>query len=202
MSKIILYTKPTENVLRELKRLLFIENPENTKFGYMPAEGDHVNNKTFLPMWQEFANKGGAELIYIDNCAENPLAEIAKLDSCTSLMITGGNTFRLLNNLRKSGFDSAIKHFAKRKEAILCGMSAGAIVLGKSIENAGMEGMEYGSDVNDVNLENLEGLNIVNFEVIPHYNPQHDEEVIVKYTKDKPHPVRTIKDEELLVVEV
>lgn len=201
MSKIILYTKPTENVFRELNKLLFVETPDNTKFGYMPAEGDHVNNETFLPIWKEFAEKGGAKLIYLNNCAENPLAEIAKLDSCTSLMITGGNTFRLLKNLRESGFDTAIKHFAKRKNTILCGMSAGAIVLGKTIKAAELEGMEYGSDVNDVGLTDLTGLNIVDFESIPHYNPDHDEEVVRKYSKSVDHKVMTIRDEEILVVE-
>jgi len=50
------------------------------------------------------------------------------------LIISGGDPFQLLINLRESGLDRAIIQFTKRDEFILAGYSAGAYVPTPTLE--------------------------------------------------------------------
>lgn len=79
------------------------------------------------------------------------------------MYMMGGNTFYLLDVIRKTGFDENIKNFIKSGK-IYIGSSAGSEILGNSIEPA------IGYDENNVNLKDLTGLKIIDGLIIPHCN--------------------------------
>ena len=56
--------------------------------------------------------------------------KLADLKSYAAVFIGGGNSFSLLNDLRKSGFDMLLKKFYMRG-GVIAGSSAGAVILGK-----------------------------------------------------------------------
>lgn len=58
------------------------------------------------------------------------------LKDCSSIFIGGGNTYKLLNELRRTGFDNVLKTFIDQG-GIVYGGSAGAIILGKNIQTYG-----------------------------------------------------------------
>src|SRR6476660_3481039 len=58
--------------------------------------------------------------------------QVSELEQFDAVYIGGGNTFGLLAELRKSGFDRYLREFACRGKAIFGG-SAGAVVLGRDI---------------------------------------------------------------------
>ena len=75
----------------------------------------------------------------------------------------GGNTFYLLDVIRKTGFDKIIVDFIN-KGKIYIGSSAGSEILGNSIDVA------LGYDENNVNMIDFTGLKIVDALIVPHSN--------------------------------
>lgn len=81
--------------------------------------------------------------------------ELSKLDfeNYSMIFIGGGNTFKLLKDLREYKIDEKIKTYLD-KEGIVFGGSAGAIVFGKTINTVIKE------DDNFLNVEELDGFNL------------------------------------------
>jgi dipeptidase E len=95
----------------------------------------------------------------------------AALDGYDALFIGGGNTYRLLYQLRVSGFDSAVKRFVHRG-GILYGGSAGAIVIGKDISTCAH------MDENVVGLSDTAGLDLLGGDSVwCHYRPSDDVQI-------------------------
>lgn len=86
-----------------------------------------------------------------------------------AVFIGGGNTFKLLSEIRHSGFAAQIRSYLK-EGGVLYGGSAGAIVCGKTIEPA------IYADENRVGIRDLSGLNLLDGQdVFCHYDPaRHD----------------------------
>ena len=87
-----------------------------------------------------------------------------KLTKNDYIYITGGNTFFLLQELRKSGADKIIVEQI-RLGKIYIGESAGSIVVSPNIEFAkAMDSVKKAPD-----LTSMDGLEIVEFYPVPHY---------------------------------
>jgi dipeptidase E len=101
------------------------------------------------------------------------------LKNFDAIYIGGGNTFKLLNDFRRTGFDKLLLRFIK-ESGIVYGGSAGAIILSREIDAAELRG-----DTNDVGLKDTSGLDLTNgFQVWCHYTKDQDKQ-IVKYMKGK-----------------
>lgn len=74
-----------------------------------------------------------------------------------SIYIGGGNTFKLLHQLRSTGFIDVLRSFIHSGKPVYGG-SAGAIILGSDIQTAGW-GVD--ADTNDVGLADFTGLDEV-----------------------------------------
>ena len=79
------------------------------------------------------------------------------------MYMMGGNTFYLLDVIRKTNFDKEIINFINSGK-IYIGSSAGSEILGSSIEPA------LGYDDNNVGMTNFTGLKVVDGLIIPHCN--------------------------------
>ena len=118
----------------------------------------------------------GAKLIRLDvSCAKNSAALVSIQDEpscedkilstisqCDIIYVSGGNTFYLLNELRKSRIWQAIKNAVKAGK-IYIGESAGAIVAAPGTRYATL------MDENSTNMSDFAGLNLVDFCVVPHF---------------------------------
>ncbi len=79
------------------------------------------------------------------------------------IFIGGGNTFKLLNDLKISGAFDKIKEYLN-SEGVIFGGSAGAIIFGKDLEACQLD------DVNEVNLNETNGFDILNgISILCHY---------------------------------
>ena len=106
----------------------------------------------------------------------------------------GGNTFFILNRMRKTGFDKFIKKFIK-KGGFYIGVSAGSILVSKNIELAGWD---RGWDVNDVGLKNLKGLNLAPAVVCPHFTAKEKKRAD---SFEKAHyPIVRLRDRQALLI--
>ncbi len=85
------------------------------------------------------------------------------LKEYSALYIGGGNTYKLLDGLKKSGAFKNIKDYIY-KNGIVIGGSAGAVIFGYDID------IISSMDSNDVKLTDTKGFNdISNFSIFPHY---------------------------------
>lgn len=194
--KIVLFSVPTPTVFEKLKSALFPEYLKEKKFAYMPSDGlDIISNNTYTPIWQKFVEENNSEFIFIDNSKRNQEAskEAEKIISANILLITGGNTFILLNHLKQSKLDKAILEFWKKQNIVLSAFSAGALVLSPTIKIAVF------FDKNVPDIIDLSGLNIIDFEVWPHYDKTQDE-TVKKYQSETSSKVTTIENEEVVVL--
>jgi len=129
----------------------------------MPSNGIE-GAEVYIQQWKDIAKQYSATFNLIDNSINN-IDEKRKLLSSNILVISGGNTFSLLKDLRASRLDESIKEFSKKSEFVLSGFSAGALVLTPTIEVCNLP--EF--DDNEVGVKDLVSLHIVDFEVFPHY---------------------------------
>lgn len=124
----------------------------------------------------EILENFGAKLRRLDvSCAKNSAALVSSQDEpscedeilsaisqCDIIYISGGNTFYLLNELRKSCAAQAIKNAVKAGK-IYIGESAGAIVAAPDTRYATL------MDENSAKTSDFTGLNLVDFFIVPHF---------------------------------
>ncbi|MCH5317537.1 MAG: Type 1 glutamine amidotransferase-like domain-containing protein [Eubacterium sp.] len=119
----------------------------------------------------EEMNDVGIPAIEMVRSAEE-LAEKKLKDYC-ALFFGGGNTFKLLNDLKTSGAFEKIKEYIENG-GVIFGGSAGAIIFGKNLESCRLD------DPNEVGLEDISGFNVLNgISLLCHYtnrSPQKDSE--------------------------
>ena len=77
------------------------------------------------------------------------------LNDYCALFIGGGNTFKLLSDLKRSGAFEKIKKYIEN-DGVVFGGSAGAIIFGESLEACRLD------DTNDVGLSDITGFDILN----------------------------------------
>jgi len=105
--------------------------------------------------------------------------QLNELDVFGAIYIGGGNTFKLLNDVKSTRFDKIIFKFLTNNK-IVYGGSAGAIILGKDIMTAS------NLDENNVGINDTSGLNILNgYSVWCHYKPEDDKKIF-DYAKKIP----------------
>lgn len=97
------------------------------------------------------------------------------LDNYCAIFIGGGNTYKLLKELKVSKSFNKIKKYINN-DGIVFGGSAGAIIFGKDINSCKMQ------DANDVKLKNTKGFNVIkNYSLLCHLNRNDG----IKFNRDK-----------------
>ncbi len=86
----------------------------------------------------------------------------SRLAEVDVVFVSGGNTFHLLNQARKTGFADWLRDSANDK--VYVGASAGSILMTPTIAIAAVDD----GDENLIGLKDLTGLGFVDFEVSPH----------------------------------
>jgi dipeptidase E len=112
------------------------------------------------------------------------------------LYIQGGNTFYLLDQLRRSGADKIIRDLVTGDHTVYCGISAGSVVACPDIAVAGW-GPEW--DHNEVGLTDLAGLGLVPFILSPHY--EQKDATLIAARLPLPHPILALEDGQAWVVD-
>lgn len=189
MKRIILYSSPVGEHFTKILELTFPNEIKNKVLAYMPSDGSDTK-KEYMDLWRNYARDHKSKFLFIDNSKENVKEEVKKLLSSNILVITGGNTFTLLRNLKRSGLDKAILNFSKKDNFVISGFSAGALVLTPTINICNLPNY----DENLVGLQDLTGLNLVKFEIFPHYSTTQ-KEILDTYRKTTSNKVTEIPDD-------
>lgn len=185
-----MFTILTEGNTKKISSLLLPEEIKDKVLAFMPSDGVVNCKQKYIDQWRELAEEFNAKFVLVDNLSDDPKEEIKKLESSNILVISGGNTFKLLDNLRKSGLDKAVCAFAAKDNFVLGGYSAGALVLTPTIEICNLPNY----DENVIGITDFAGLGLVDFEVFPHYKQEY-KKVIKDYSKRTKLQVKTITED-------
>ena len=107
----------------------FAKEVGNGKVLYIPVAMEKIPyDDCFKWFKSTYAEYG---IVNIEMCKKKK--KKIKLDDYSAIFIGGGNTFKLINEMRKTGFDKKIIDYIKN-DGLVYGGSAGAIIFGESID--------------------------------------------------------------------
>ncbi|MDP2874438.1 MAG: Type 1 glutamine amidotransferase-like domain-containing protein [bacterium] len=111
------------------------------------------------------------------------------------IYVCGGNTFSILDQIRRHGLDSLIVNLVKNG-SFYVGVSAGSILAGPDIAIAGWDKTW---DKNLVGLKDTTGFNLVDFAVAPHFT-EKERDILKRKSKDINYRVIPITDAQAVLV--
>ena len=192
MASILLFSELIETNKDAILSILFSNKSPGGSFVYMPS-GGISGAEEYISQWKDIANEYGATFSVVDNTSASQQEKDKLLNADVSL-ISGGNTFQLLSNLRESGLDSVIVKLSHKQDVALAGFSADALGLTPTIAICNLPGF----DENLVEINDFSGLDIVDFELFPHYQKRSHGAVLNKYRETASNQVREITNEEYI----
>jgi len=206
MKRIVLFSTPYNNEnFHEILNLIFPESMKDKRALFMPSQGVANTLQKYFDDWDGFTKEFNVTLEYVDNSAVDATSEKEKLKSSNILIISGGDPFQLLYNLRKSGLANAITQFTKKEEFIIAGYSAGAYILTPTLEIATLFNENYPGgkkyETQD-KLKDFTGLGILDFEIFAHYSEVHHKKILEHYIDNRSTHVKTIADNEFIVIDL
>jgi dipeptidase E len=216
MKRIILFSDIENNPnLHELLSSIFPSEIQEKSLAFMPSSWIDPLFQPYYEKWQEFAKQYQSKFQLVNNAVsitqENLLyLEKDKIEQSNILVISGGNPFLLMHNLRQTGLDEVIIKFTQKKSFILAGYSAGAIILTPSLNITTMKVLssqgtripiykERGKTFPS-QLKSLAGLGIVDFEFFPHFEEKYTNDIELYRTASE-YPVKTCTDGEFFIIE-
>ncbi len=165
-------------------------------FDITAAYGDEDNPQWFGKFRDQLYQLGITNIEDLDLRNKYPDKLEKLLSYKDMLFVNGGNTFFLLDCMRKSGFGAALKKFLS-EDKLYVGVSAGGIVVTPNIAIAGVEP----GDANSVGMQDFTGLNIVDFEFSPHVPDMVSYESVEEYSKTTPHKIFAVDDYAAVLVQ-
>ncbi len=175
--KIVLYSGGNEDDNRFLnQRALELTGVKSPKLTLIPSSSYDAEDD-FRFFVQEFSKLGVQKFMHF--CVDIPYTKTVLKEAMKSdlIFLGGGNTFYFLKHLKKAGMFSHFSKFLKRG-GVLCGLSAGAIILTPHVHTASFP--HFDRDENPWDMKNLSAMRVVNFEFFPHYknSKRYDAELL------------------------
>lgn len=175
----------------------------NALDGVSPAAREIYRNEVYDPFAQ-FASLGiSSEDFDLRRYFGRQDALASDLSRYELVWVMDGNVFTLRRAMRQSGFDGVITQMLDRDAIVYGGFSAGAVVVGPSLE-----GFELCDDPEERPLgyasgPTTTGLNLLDFSIVPHARSAHPDrhaaERITRYLAAQRRPFRTLGDGEVIV---
>lgn len=131
---------------------------------FIPTASIYEEYKGYVGSARKLFKKFGAVLTEMDISKEEYENIEAAFNNADIIYFTGGNSFFLLEQLRKKGVDKLLKE-ELNKGKLFIGESAGAIVCAPDIKYIEIMDEKPG----DYSLTDDGGLSLINFYVLPHY---------------------------------
>jgi len=159
----------------------------NFKLAYIPSQTDK-ERKYFDAARDFFLSLGVSDFLYFDIDQEFDVSTVVPLTTCDGIYLSGGNTFYFLKKLKERKLDFLLKALAL-KGKLMIGVSAGAILMSKSIKIA-----EF-IDENEIQLKEFDGLNLVDLEFMPHWESQETKsQQLLDYSLNREGSIFTCND--------
>lgn len=171
-----------------------VRDPEGMKLAFIPTAAYPEVNKDFVDIIKDDLARYKFEIedVYLED--ENADSLYEKLKTFDIIYVNGGNTFYLLDQVRKSGFDKIIGKLLDEGK-IYFGVSAGSYIACPTIEMANWKHQ----DKDIVGLKDLTALDLVPFLITAHYTEEIFEAVRVG-AKATNLPIVALTDQQAVIV--
>ena len=182
----------------ELVKKFLDKNTESKKILFIPTATNVDKYKKYIHLTQKAFEDFGYEVENFDVSIFSEEIAKEKLSQANTVFISGGNTFYLLQELKRKNLTSYLKE--KIENGLLyIGESAGSVIAAPDIE--------YASIVDDktlaTELDDYVGLNLVDFYIVPHFKEEpfvEGSRNTVELYKDK-LDLKLINNKEAILVE-
>ena len=196
MKNMILTSSLYESI--ELVKKFLDKNTESKKILFIPTATNVDEYKKYIHLTQKTFEDFGYEVENFDVSIFSEEVAKEKLSKAKIVFISGGNTFYLLQELKRKNL---ITYLEERIEngLLYIGESAGSVIAAPDIE--------YASIVDDktlaTELDDYIGLNLVDFYIVPHFEEEpfvESSRNTVELYKDK-LDLKLINNKEAILVE-
>ena len=143
---------------------LIKEEIDNKKIAFIPTASLREGYTGYVGSARKLFKKLGAAVTEIDISTEAYSTIKSVFEDVDIIYFTGGNSFFLMDQLRKTGTDELLKKELENGK-LMIGESAGAIICAPTIQY--IEQMDEKPE--DYSQEDDAGLNLIDFYVLPHY---------------------------------
>ena len=182
----------------ELVKKFLDKNTESKKILFIPTATNVDEYKKYIHLTQRVFEDFGYEVENFDVSIFSEKIAKEKLSQAKTVFISGGNTFYLLQELKRKNLTSYLKERIENG-LIYIGESAGSVIVASDIE--------YASIVDDktlaTELDDYAGLNLVDFYIVPHFEEEpfvESSRKTVELYKDK-LDLKLINNKEAILVE-
>ena len=182
----------------ELVKKFLDKNTESKKILFIPTATNVDEYKKYIHLTQKVFEDFGYEVENFDVSIFSEEIAKEKLSQAKIVFISGGNTFYLLQELKRKNLTSYLKERIENG-LLYIGESAGSVIAAPDIE--------YASIVDDktlaTELNDYTGLNLVDFYIVPHFEEEpfvESSRKTVELYKDK-LDLKLINNKEAILVE-
>ena len=182
----------------ELVKKFLDKNTESKKILFIPTATNADEYKKYIHLTQKVFEDFGYEVENFDVSIFSEEIAKEKLSQAKIVFISGGNTFYLLQELKRKNLTSYLKERIENG-LLYIGESAGSVIATPDIE--------YASIVDDktlaTELNDYTGLNLVDFYIVPHFEEEpfvESSRNTVELYKDK-LDLKLINNKEAILVE-
>ena len=182
----------------ELVKKFLDKNTESKKILFIPTATNIDEYKKYIHLTQKAFEDFGYEVENFDVSIFSEEIAKEKLSEAKTVFISGGNTFYLLQELKRKNLTSYLKERIENG-LLYIGESAGSVIATPDIE--------YASIVDDktlaTELNDYTGLNLVDFYIVPHFEEEpfvESSRNTVELYKDK-LDLKLINNKEAILVE-
>ena len=196
MKNMILTSSLYESI--ELVKKFLDKNTESKKILFIPTATNVDEYKKYIYLTQKAFEDFGYEVENFDVSIFSEEIVKEKLSEAKTVFISGGNTFYLLQELKRKNLTSYLKERIENG-LLYIGESAGSVIAAPDIE--------YASIVDDktlaTELDDYAGLNLVDFYIVPHFEEEpfvESSRNTVELYKDK-LDLKLINNKEAILVE-
>ena len=182
----------------ELVKKFLDKNTESKKILFIPTATNVDEYKKYIHLTQKAFEDFGYEVENFDVSIFSEEIAKEKLSEAKIVFISGGNTFYLLQELKRKNLTSYLKERIENG-LLYIGESAGSVIAAPDIE--------YASVIDDktvaTELDDYTGLNLVDFYIVPHFEEEpfvESSRNTVELYKDK-LDLKLINNKEAILVE-
>ena len=182
----------------ELVKKFLDKNTESKKILFIPTATNADEYKKYIHLTQKAFEDFGYEVENFDVSIFSEEIAKEKLSEAKIVFISGGNTFYLLQELKRKNLITYLKERIENG-LLYIGESAGSVIAAPDIE--------YASIVDDktlaTELDDYAGLNLVDFYIVPHFEEEpfvESSRNTVELYKDK-LDLKLINNKEAILVE-
>ncbi len=134
------------------------------KAAFIPTAGEVEDDKSWIDDERKSLNQAGINTFDYTLTGKTPTDLERDLGNCDLIHVNGGNSFYLLLQAKKSGFDQFIRKQVD-KGVIYTGSSAGSIIASPDIDIS----RKLETKVYEKELPDTRGFNLVDFIILPHW---------------------------------